>query len=198
MEPAKQQMHDIYHIAFLLQQKLIRDVVPAILEYAELYSFTTSFESFDPSLKIPQREAPKQLIECEIAKVRTRVLRPLRKVTFTITSHDQGYASSRDGGSWTWFTARKRTSDVASLPEDGSTELEYSNHKKICNNVMASRERRTHKITWRANSLDPVEAQWVSSVVAGDRFAVYAWAKYPAWVNHVHSIGVRLHYVAVI
>ena len=200
-EPDKQQIHDIYHIAFILQQKLVRDVVPVILEYAGLYSSTTSIEEFDPSLKISRREAPRQLIECEIAKAKTRVLRPVRKITFAIRSHDQGFASSRDRGSWTWFTARKCTPDMALLPDsmlDGRDESEYSNHKEICSNVIASRQWKTHEITWRADSLDPVEAEWVSSFVAGDRFAVYAWANYPAWVNHVDDIRVTVHYVVMV
>ena len=37
MDPRTSSMHDIYHTVFLLQQKLVRDVIPAIIEYAELY-----------------------------------------------------------------------------------------------------------------------------------------------------------------
>jgi hypothetical protein len=203
MEPTAEQMHNIYHIGFLLRQKLIRDVVPAILEYAELYSSTTSSEEFDPSLRISQREAPKQLIECKIAKVKTRVLRPVRKITFKISSHDQGFASDLSKGSWTWFTARKCMPEMDLLPGsmlevDDRNEAEYSHHREICSNVVASRQWRTHEISWRADSLDPVEAEWVSSFVAGDRFAVYAWANYPAWVNHVGDISVTVHYVAAV
>jgi len=59
MASDKQQTHNIYYAAFLLQQKLTRDVLPAIPEYAEFYSSSTCSENFDPSLKISQREAPK-------------------------------------------------------------------------------------------------------------------------------------------
>jgi hypothetical protein len=203
MEPHQEQMHNIYHIAFLTRQKLVRDVVPAILEYAELYSSATSTGGFNPSLEISQREAPKSLIECEIAKVKTRVLRPVRKITFKITSHYQGFVSDPDSGSWTWFTARKTTPETDLLP-GGMLELGDRNeaecrcHREICSNATASSRWETHEITWRADSLHPVEAEWVSSFVAGERFAVYAWADYPAWVNFVGSISVTVHYVAVI
>lgn len=30
-------MHDIYHIAFLLRQKLVPDLIAPILDYAEIY-----------------------------------------------------------------------------------------------------------------------------------------------------------------
>jgi len=202
--PCAEQVHDIYHITFLLQQKLISDVIPAILEYADLYSSTTSTTELFPTLEISQLEAPARLIECEIAKVKTRILKPVRKITFKITSHDQGFAVDHDGGSYTWFTAQKSLPETTLLPgsmlaSDARNEVEYDcYHRKICSNVVASLSFRSHEITWRADSRDPGEAKWVSSFVAGDRFAVYAWANYPAWVNHVCEVSVTVHYVAVI
>lgn len=200
-EISQDQLQKIYHTAFLLQQKLTRDVVHAILSYTDLHTTTTSIEEFDPSLRISQREAPWKLIECQIARVRTHILHPVRKITFTIFSHDQGFASERNRGSWTWFTARKCSPEMDSLPDsmfDSRAEGEYSHHREICSNVVASRQWRTHVVTWRADSEDPVEAEWVGSFVRGDRFAVYAWANYPAWVNHVGDINVTVHYVAVV
>jgi hypothetical protein len=110
--------------------------VPAILEFAELYSSTTSFESFCPILRISDREAPKQLVECEIAKVKTRVLRPVRQITFTISSHGHGWPNYIDTGSRTWFTARKSTPDLALLSDrmlksGNRNDLEYSHHREI-------------------------------------------------------------------
>ena len=80
-------------------------------------------------------------------------------------------------------------------------EIQYRKHREICSNDMADWPwpfGKWHTITWRADSLDPVQAEWVSSLVAGDRFAVYAWANYPDWVNHVTEISVTVHYVAVV
>jgi hypothetical protein len=210
VEPSAEQVHNIYHIAFLLRQRLIRDVVPAILEYADLYSSTTSTTKFSPTLVVSEREAPEQLIECDIAKVKTRVLRPVRKITFEIHSHDRRFAECSIEGARTWFTARKCSPERTLLPgsmldSDARNELEYSHHKDICTNALYSRRCemtdawKAHEITWRADSLDPVEAQWVSSFVAGDRFAVFAWANhYPEWENYVVDISVTVHYVAVI
>lgn len=90
-------VRDIYHTVFLLQQKLVRDVIPAIIEYAELYEYTTTDTRFHPIQRISQWQAPKQLLVCDIPKPSARVLRPVRKIVFSINSHDQGFASDRDG-----------------------------------------------------------------------------------------------------
>ena len=205
-EPRAEQIHNIYHITFLLRQKLIRDVVPAILEYADLYGSTTSAKNFYPNLEVYQENAPKLVIECEIANVKTRILRPVRKITFKILSCDQRAAQNRSEDSWTWFTARKSSPEMALLPGcmldvNERNEIEYRKHREICSNDMADWPwpfGKWHTITWRADSLDPVQAEWVSSLVAGDRFAVYAWANYPDWVNHVTEISVTVHYVALV
>ena len=97
MDPRTSNVRDIYHTVFLLQQKLVRDVIPAIIEYAELYEYTTTDTRFHPIQRISQWQAPKQLLVCEIPKPSARVLRPVRKIVFSINSHDQGFASDRDG-----------------------------------------------------------------------------------------------------
>jgi hypothetical protein len=32
---------------------------------------------------------------------------------------------------------------------------------------------------------------------AGDQFAVHAWARFPAWVNHISDVSVKVYTVAV-
>ena len=62
---------------------------------------------------------------------------------------------------------------------------------------MASRRWFTHEIVWRADSDDAAEAEWVASLKEGDQFTIYAWARFPAWVNHVSDVSVRVYTVAV-
>ena len=52
-------------------------------------------------------------------------------------------------------------------------------------------------MVWRADSEDAAEAEWVSSLKEGDKFAIHAWARFPAWVNHVSDISVKVYMVAV-
>ena len=200
MDPRTSNIHDIYHTVFLLQQKLVRDVIPAIIEYAELYDCTTSETRFHPIQRISQHQAPKQLLTCEIPRPVARVLQPVRKIVFSINSHDQGFASDRNGGSWTWFTAQKLSStayDPQSGPNDSAATLPDGEHREVFRNPIASRHWFTHEIVWRADSEDTAEAEWVSSFKEGDRFAIHAWARFPAWVNHISDISVKVYTVAV-
>jgi hypothetical protein len=196
MDPRTSNIHDIYHTVFLLQQKLVRDVIPAIIEYAELYECKTIENRFYPIQQISQYQAPKQLLVCEIPKPTARVQRPVRKIVFRINSHDQGFASDRDGGSWTWFTAQK-LSPTSEPTDSTATPTADDEHREIFRNPIASRNWFTHEIVWRASSEDTAEAEWVSSLEEGDRFAVHAWARFPAWVNHASDISVKVYTVAV-
>jgi hypothetical protein len=200
MDPRTSSMHDIYHTVFLLQQKLVRDVIPAIIEYAELYECTTSENRFYPIQRVSEYQAPKQLLVCEIPKPTARVLRPVRKVAFRINSHDQGFASDRDGGSWTWFTAQKLPcsgEECQSEPNESPATPTADGHREIFRNPIANSHWFTHEIVWRADSEDAAEAEWVSSLKEGDKFAIHAWARFPAWVNHVSDVSVKIYTVAV-
>lgn len=200
MDPRTNNIHDIYHTVFLLQQKLVRDVIPAIVEYAELYECTTSENRFHPVQRISEHQAPKQLLVCEIPKPTARVSRPVRKIVFSINSHDQGFASDRNGGSWTWFTAQKlsSTAEACQSKQTKSTATTTDDeHREIFRNPMASRHWSAHEIVWRADSEDTAEAEWVSSFKECDQFAVHAWARFPAWVNYVSDISVKVYTVAV-
>jgi hypothetical protein len=200
MNSRADRIHEIYHVVFLLQQKLVRDVIPAIIDNAELYECMTSETRFQPLLRISERQAPKQLLVCEIPKPLARVLRPVRAIVFTINAHDQGFASDRDGGSWTWFTAQKLAQPVGDRQtsvDDISAPSTLTEHKEIIRNLMARSRFTTHQVVWRADAEDPAEAEWVSSMEAGDQFAVHAWARFPAWVNHISDISVKVYTVAV-
>jgi hypothetical protein len=200
MDSRAERIHEIYHIVFLLQQKLVRDVIPAIIDYAELHECTTHKIHFQPLVRVSEQHAPKQLLICEIPRPLARVLRPVRAIVFTINSHDQGFASDRDGGSWTWFTAQKLDQpfgDDETIADDNSTPPTLAEHRDIVRNPMARSRFTIHEIVWRADSEDPAEAEWVSSMQPGDQFAVHAWARFPAWVNHISDISVKVYTVAV-
>jgi hypothetical protein len=200
MDPRTERIHEIYHIVFLLQQKLVRDVIPAIIDHAELHECTISETHFQPLVRVSERHAPKQLLVCEIPRPLARVLRPVRAVVFTINSHDQGFASDRDGGSWTWFTAQKLAHPVGddqTIADDSSTPPTLPEHRDIIRNSMARSRFTTHEVVWRADAEDPAEAEWIQSMEAGDQFAVHAWARFPAWVNHISDVSVKVYTVAV-
>jgi hypothetical protein len=122
--------HDVYHVAFLLEQKLPPELVPQIMDYAEYWlksstSIRQDMEASDirilgrrsnyitsgatylstlPIGKVPGEE------ENGIALVGQY---PVRKVVFTVESQDQGWSDfpqdhGTEQGSWTWFEAAVR------------------------------------------------------------------------------------------
>lgn len=119
--------HDVYHVAFLLQQKLPPELVPQIMDQAEYWlKSTVSLQQYmevsdiriigrrDEYLcpgvtyvsTLPIGEYPGEE-ENGIAVVGHN---PVRKVVFTIDSQDQGWSSyPNDYGTerrcWTWFEA---------------------------------------------------------------------------------------------
>lgn len=201
MDPRREKIHEIYHIVFLLQQRLVRDVIPSILDYAELYECTTTAHTFSPTMRVTESRAPMPLLTCKITKPLARVSQPVRKIVFKLTSHDQGYASDMNAGSWTWFTAKKLppAEESGQIGDDGdSTEASSAGTPKvIARNPIASRQWITHEVTWRADSKDPAESEWVSSLRTGECFVVHAWARFPGWVNHTSSVSVKVYTVAV-
>lgn len=105
-----------------------------------------------------------------------------------------------EGGSWTWFTAQKLSStaeDRQYEPADSTAVLPADEHREIFRNPIATRRWFTHEVVWRADSEDTAEAEWVSSLTEGDQFSIHAWARFPAWVNHVSDISVKVCTVAM-
>lgn len=89
--------HTVYHIAFLLRQRLVPDVVPLILHHADLYYHEGGFIESDHAYVVEEADSPR--VVCASAAVRcgARTTRPVRKVVFEIESHDQGWASDLNG-----------------------------------------------------------------------------------------------------
>lgn len=194
------QMHDIYHIAFLLRQKLVPDLIPHVMNYAEIFSVTTTRVEFDRDLKVTHSNAPRGIITSDRISTRTRIRQPVRKIVFSITAHDQGWASQQDQGSWTWFTARKITSGSHAQQHDSgeAAEIQDSDHSRdICRNPIANNQWHTHEVAWRADSKDSAESDWVSSLMVGDRVAVDAWAAFPGWTNYVRQASIAVHTAAI-
>jgi hypothetical protein len=139
--------HDIYHVAFLLQQELPPELIPQILDYAEYWlkstvsrSDYTEVTDIRPMSRrpnyncagmtylssLPIGEIPGE-DENGIALVGTH---PARKVVFTIESQDQGWSDTyrEDQGSerntWTWFETVVREASQATYQDVLRTQFE--------------------------------------------------------------------------
>ncbi|KAJ7184792.1 hypothetical protein C8R46DRAFT_863046, partial [Mycena filopes] len=149
---------------------------------------------------------------------------PLRltRVRFTVTSRDQGWGGEAHiRGTYhghTWFDAavlHPTSPDTSALTP---ATLPWMNDAvavtgalsegaelwAVQRNVCASREVRTHSVVWDADGACVPEPGidsgagdgrgFVRGLAAGDRIVVFARAKYPQWVNIVHSVEVTAYY----
>lgn len=178
--------NNVVEIASLLQQKhgLSHELILQIFEYAHCWRLRTT--SRETAVTIRSRSET-YLASGAIEGVGVR---PVRRLTFTITSKDQGWSSyPADHGtfrnSWTWFEAvviRSATENNMVPPP-----------RRIATNIHAGKELRTHVVTWKADSDDSDEREWVTGLRKGDIVVVEAYAMYPGWKNHVKNAQIELY-----
>ena len=203
------QLRDAYHTAFILHQKLVPDVVPAILHHAGLFQRHTCSAGPHPDNRhviVTQNSAPQRTLVTPRIQSSARLQNPVGKVAFSIQSCDQGWASNRDGGSWTWFTAgvyaKNQTEDDEPASEDSERpkrdERFLDREREIFRNDVASSEMKLHIVEWSVDSDNDDERQWVQALENGDRIAVRAWAQFSGWQNKVKSVSVAIYTAALI
>lgn len=194
---------DIYHASFLLRQLLLPELVPQILDEAEYWLKSTTERSgkvavSDRSHRLPMLEqAGLHYLSSEpIGDERLRILKPIRKVAFTITSKDQGVSDypSYHGTyeqSYTWFEAVTRGRDVIEATRDQS--------RRIITNVHAGKEYKTHVVTWRYNAENEEEREWVTTnLKKGRQVDITVWARFPGWTNNVGSARIDVFTATII
>jgi hypothetical protein len=167
----------VYHVYFLLKQKLVTDLLPDIVDKAEYWLKTSTIRN-DRAMFVERTSGQYYVTSPPITG---NGMRPVRRVIFTIKSHDQGWSDYREHhgtyeGSWTWFEARIIGTDGKEKGEP--LMLNY--------NVHASPEVRTHTIVCERDGEDEL-AKWVRGLRAGEKIAVVPEARFPGWANHVLS-----------
>ncbi|KAK4142229.1 HET-domain-containing protein [Dichotomopilus funicola] len=111
----------------------------------------------------------------------------VRRVTFTTTSHDQGFSGEEDrfGGtydaSFTWFEA-------CVLAPSGH---ERGPRRMIHRNVHARFEYKTHVHCWSLEGADDDLRSWMSGIRPGDTVQIMPRAHFPAWTNYVRSAKIE-------
>ncbi|KAI9657294.1 MAG: hypothetical protein M1821_002974 [Bathelium mastoideum] len=194
----RKKLHETYHTAFLLRQKLVPDVVSAIVDYAELFEpHHLCTCRIDPVMEVEQHDSPQQCAKTPPIISAARVQQPVRKVSFDIESHDQGWAGDTNAGTWTWFFARVERQPKEGQQQEPLNELSIPREREIVRNIIAKREFTHHHVEWRADSDDEDEAKWVSRLCVGDVISIHAGAMYSGWVNHIRSVSVSVYTVAM-
>ncbi|KAI1452843.1 ankyrin [Annulohypoxylon moriforme] len=126
--------------------------------------------------------------------------KPVRRVEFEITGHDQGYCSDpRRGESWTWFTAdvHRRENSVFAQELAGPQDQGATNHEiYLAHNRGANRAWYTHKLVWSLADpevADKERGTWIKALMPGDRVVVLPHARYPGWENWVRRMRIDIY-----
>lgn len=189
IERAPRSLDDILQTALILRQALIPDLVPDILNNAEYWLKTTNARTED--VGIHQSQAG--FVYLRSQRISVPMPHAIRRVEFKITSHDQGWADN-PSHSWTWFEA-----GIEREPNhepDGDSE-KVTMKKRLCENVAASREKKTHTIVWDDDAEDEEEREWLRALKTGDSVLVTVHARFPGWINNVQSAEINVYTAGV-
>lgn len=126
--------------------------------------------------------------------------KPVRRVEFEVTGHDQGYCSNpARGESWTWFTAdvHRREGSVFAQEMSGPQDQGTTNHEiYLAHNRGANRAWHTHKLIWSLADPEVAEAErgsWIKGLMPGDRIVILPHARYPGWENWVRRMRIDIY-----
>lgn len=203
---------DIYHIAFLLHQKLPADIVPMILDHAELWKTIRLDTPHVPERRVHEHDSPRiqagAIVPYYIPKGQIRLIR------FKTVSRDQGWSSYPEHhntyeASWSWFEAgvvepmdedflscrhtRYEGDHLRSCLAKPSTYKWGS--KRIVTNIHAGKVFQEHIVEWRGN--DEKFQQMLREIGGGYGIEVSACAQYPGWYNYVQSVQIEIECAAV-
>lgn len=185
--------HDVYYMAFLLRQKVCPDLVPLILNLAEYWTKTSHRRSDRQSYT--EHNAGEPYFTTKVTNTPKQNM--VRKVDFTITSHDQGWSDYRQfhgtyEGSWTWFEAEVHVPD-----RGGPARNLECTRRRLCTNVHADRKDKTHVLEWSYDAEDRAVRNLVRALATGSVISVVPWAKYPGWRNYVSHVSIDIYVAAV-
>ena len=169
-------VRDIYQICFHFKEKyfLPIPVTARILDMAELWIQSSVIRN-DPQM---YDQGTKRRTYLRSAPIVGRLTQPVQKITFTITSHDQGWAETAHGTNHTWFEGC----------QIGSGASRKALKWPIVYNRRANNEWYTHRMTWSLS-----DHEFLQVVKSGDRISVIACAEFQGWVNFVKDMRIDVY-----
>lgn len=205
-------LHDVYHTAFLLQQVLIADLVPPILNLAEYWALISSTRRQDRiSCTDGTNGQPYLTVDTGVTGGR-----PVRRVEFRITGHEHGWSEQgwsdyrrrhpymSDEQTHTWFTAvvRHQSQQVIEESEGSSSPpltltTTTSNSMKLGTNPHAPHREHTHLVAWTWDAEDRMARGAVRSLGPGTELSVEPWARSPGCQNIVSSVEIDIYVACV-
>ncbi|KAI1394316.1 ankyrin [Hypoxylon trugodes] len=206
-----QQEDDIVTAALCLRRKLRRGssstaeafqyayVVSRILDLAEYWVRSSAVRvSIDNDGEV-RRWGDPTIPFLRSKAITGRLLKPVCRVDFVITSHDQGYCSDPSrGDSWTWFTAdvnRRENSAFAQELAGPKDKEAASTEIHLISNRGADRQWHIHKISWSLTDPTVADAEsglWIKALTHGDRVVVLPYARFPGWENWIRRVRIDI------
>ncbi|SMR56329.1 unnamed protein product [Zymoseptoria tritici ST99CH_3D1] len=189
--------HELYHLAFLLRQKLVPDLVPLIFRAAGLFSRSTITKC--QTRRIGPAHSCVYLVTPQIYST-VRVQSPVVKVRFTIIANDWGLDRSIGQSG---FSAGVIRGGLSPLREEWDEVKRFAEHalvheRLVVVNTPGSDDLEKHVVEWKTDSEDAEEAAWVRALAVGDRIAVKAWARWASFENLVSSVEISVYTAAIV
>lgn len=123
---------------------------------------------------------------------------PLRKIIFTITSHDQGWSSfphdhgTYHGGASVFHAEIAHGNDTKTkAKKKARRDLATPIRPRIVQNVHASAAWKTHVVVWERGDAREEVDEWLREVKPGRLVRVVAQAADEGWENHVRDVKVE-------
>lgn len=206
---------DIITVALCLQRKLTWRVsgVQSLTQQSHISAYLTSrildlaeywIRSSSVRVDLNERGEVRRWGDPLIPYIMSRVItgrspKPVRRVVFEITGHDQGYCSNPSRGeSWTWFTAdvhRRENSNLAKQLAGLQDQATANREIYLVHNRGAKRDWHTHTLSWSlvdTNAADSERGRWITALAPGDRIVVVPHARYPGWENWVRRVKIEI------
>jgi ankyrin repeat protein len=206
----RQQFAAFFYLKRAFGDRLPTELISYILDLSEFWIVNKRQHA---ELLMVTEEPAAAIVYLRSAPIVGRLLEPVKRIVFTIKSHDQGWSSDTAhhgtyDSSCTWFEAFR---------QEGEEELVASNKAvlKILRNVHASSKHRTHEVYWPrlagkeaeesmggGNLIrfhwdpDSSEAEvktWVGDLRPGNRICVVPKAMFPGWENTVLRADMRVY-----
>ncbi|KAL9108808.1 MAG: hypothetical protein Q9227_006465 [Pyrenula ochraceoflavens] len=185
--------HDVFHAAYYLKKLLgygpqTMPIATWILELAEYWIATTTqrdgehwFDENDPN--------PVYLRSVPI--VSGRPARPVRRITFHISSHDQSVEyGPGDFGGYTWWNVERESAGQRIGREH---LLKNKHHRREWTDFNVSWPDRKAFDRTPYDPPDKVKETWMSRLGPGDRVLVIAKAQLQMWRNYVRRAEVTVY-----
>lgn len=193
--------------AALLRQKLPADLVPIVLDYAQLWSTIAIARRFRKE-RINERRAGLVALTCKLPE--NMPGSTVRRLRITTESRDQGWSDYLDQhgtyeGSWTWFELGVRPiaeqNQVSGSADEGNLiigrEGDTVRRTLVTRNIHARRKWKTHVVVWDvANETEEIR-KLIWGAKAGDVIELSVWARYPGWENFLKFARIEVEGVCV-